>query len=237
MHKFFSLLLICCLFLAAFISCAQSAPVKPASFKTSNLLVIPAKVSPGDDVVISVSVANTGDEAGEYNVELLVNGAVESSQAVSVEGGSSQKVVFDVSREAEGEYTVSIDSLNDKFTVAEAGETASGAVAEPQTYTVTWTDDEFDNFARMLIGKPPIEYKMHFVPGNKLNIEAQMGFVNLKFVFDVDICDGKLCFRNVDKQAWDNVFRKGEPYLIYDGEGIKNLRQTKANQKNHGRKP
>jgi hypothetical protein len=195
------------------LGCAK--PATPASFETSNLLIIPAVVSPGEEVMISVSVSNTGEEAGEYSVALKINDVVEDSQMVAIDGGGGQKVRFTVSEVEEGEYTVSVDSLSGKFTVAAAEEAAEGeqpaAPAEPQTYTVTWTDNEFDDFARQIIGKPMFDYKMHFLSGNKLSIQSLMSFI-----FVVDLCDGKLCFKNVDKKAWDNVFKKGDPYLIFD---------------------
>jgi hypothetical protein len=227
MQRLFGFLLLCCLLVAAITSCAQPADnttAKAASFETSNLLIIPAKSGPGEQVLISVSVANTGSAAGEYYAELIVDGAVEGTQTVLIEGGGSQKVAFTVSKDTEGDHTVVIGSQTGKFTVAagaEGGVTTNAT--EPQTYTITWTTSEFDSFARMIIGQPAIDYKMRFTTGNKLIIEARMGFASLNYKFDVDICDGKLCFKNVDKQAWDNVFRKGDPYLTYDGKGLMTL--------------
>ncbi|HUV43273.1 MAG TPA: hypothetical protein VMW13_00430 [Dehalococcoidales bacterium] len=98
---------------------ATSLPPTPVAFITSRLTVAPGKVSSREDVTISVLVTNTGDFASTHRVELEINGVVTAFQDVSLEGSSSQTVVFITSQDRPGVYDVSIDNMTDSFAVEE----------------------------------------------------------------------------------------------------------------------
>lgn len=91
--------------------------LEPASFSVSNLSVSPQTVEPGDTVSISVRVSNSGEENGEYSVELMINGEAEDSRTISLGGGESSTAEFDVTRDSSGNYTVAVDDLSGSFTV------------------------------------------------------------------------------------------------------------------------
>lgn len=91
--------------------------LEPASFSTSSLSVSPQTVEPDETVTVSVVVSNSGEEAGEYAVELMVNGEAEDSRTVSLEGGESRPVEFSVTRDTAGEFSVGIGDLSGSFTV------------------------------------------------------------------------------------------------------------------------
>jgi len=89
----------------------------PASFQLSGLIITPESVKPGEEVSISVTVTNVGDEGGECEVALKIEGVVVDSQMVTLSGGESTTVTFKVSEEAEGTYHVEVDGLTGSFTV------------------------------------------------------------------------------------------------------------------------
>jgi len=89
----------------------------PAAFSVSSLSVLPAEVEPGETVTIAVSVANTGGEAGSYQVTLVINDLVEATKEVTVRAGLSKEVTFSVTKEEAGTYTVAVDGLSGSFTV------------------------------------------------------------------------------------------------------------------------
>ncbi|MBS7614179.1 hypothetical protein KEJ18_00320 [Candidatus Bathyarchaeota archaeon] len=91
--------------------------VQPSQFEINNLNVTPEKVHAGEAVTISVTVTNNGDEAGSYTAVLRIGETVEGSKTVSLEGGQSTVVTFDVTKNVSGTYVVTIGDLTAKFTV------------------------------------------------------------------------------------------------------------------------
>ena len=85
------------------------------------LTVSPAVVQPGVTVRISAVVRNDGEQAGTTDVVLRINGVVEQTTTVSVPGGDQKVVIFDVSRDADGDYAVELEAerlvLKGSFTV------------------------------------------------------------------------------------------------------------------------
>ncbi len=94
----------------------EAAP-EPAAFETSSLTVTLASVQAGEDVTVTVTVENTGEESGSYTVEVELDGTMIDSESVTLDGGASTTVTFTVSSETEGSHTVSVDDLSETFTV------------------------------------------------------------------------------------------------------------------------
>jgi len=96
-------------------------PGGPANLSASSLSISPQQVKPGQEVTISINVANTGGETGSYNAVLYINGAVEDSQSVSVAGGTSKNVIFTVTKSKAGVYDVSLAGQSGQFEVVGGG--------------------------------------------------------------------------------------------------------------------
>jgi hypothetical protein len=101
---------------------------KPAEFVLSALSVQPAEVAPGETVIISVTVTNSGEVEGTYTVILDINGAKEAEKSITLAGGKSGQVNFDTSRSTAGTYTVTIGALSGSFVIKEGA-------PEPATFT------------------------------------------------------------------------------------------------------
>jgi len=99
----------------------SAAPGEPTNLSVSSVSISPQRVNPGEEVTISINVANTGGETGSYNAILYINGVVEDSQSVSVAGGASKNVIFTVSKSDAGVYDVSIAGQSGQFTVVSTG--------------------------------------------------------------------------------------------------------------------
>jgi hypothetical protein len=95
--------------------------VLPAGLSASGLSISPQQVQPGQDVTISINVANTGGKTGSYNAVLYINSVVEDSQTVSVAAGASKNVIFTVSKTATGVYDVSLAGQSGQFEVVGSG--------------------------------------------------------------------------------------------------------------------
>ena len=99
----------------------SATPVEPANLSVSSVSISPQQVEPGEEVTISFNVANTGGETGSYNAVLYINGAVETSQSVSVAPGMTENVIFTVSKSDAGVYDVSIAGQSGQFEVVSTG--------------------------------------------------------------------------------------------------------------------
>jgi hypothetical protein len=103
------------------VSAMPELPVEPAQLSASGLSISPHQVKPGQEVTISINVANSGGKTGSYNAVLYINGAVEDSQSVSVAPGMTKNVIFTVSKSDAGVYDVSIAGQSGQFTVVHTG--------------------------------------------------------------------------------------------------------------------
>jgi len=99
----------------------SAVPVEPAQWSPSGLSISPQQVEPGEEVTISINVANTGGETGSYNAILYINGAVEDSQSVSVAPGTTESVIFTVSKSQAGVYDVLLAEQSGQFKVVGGG--------------------------------------------------------------------------------------------------------------------
>ena len=93
------------------------AYTRPAAFTVSELTVTPDKINPGEKVTISVSVSNTGDLTGSYELDLMVNDKLVETEEVTLTGGATEGLVFTLTEDKPGSYTVSVDGLSGKFVV------------------------------------------------------------------------------------------------------------------------
>jgi len=103
------------------VSAMPELPVAPAQLSASGLSISPHQVKPGQEVTISINVANSGGKTGSYNAVLYINGAVEDSQSVSVAPGMTKNVIFTVSKSDAGVYDVSIAGQSGQFEVVSTG--------------------------------------------------------------------------------------------------------------------
>lgn len=92
---------------------------RPAEFRFAELSISPAIAKRGETITITVKVTNVGDEAGNYTVELRIAGAVVDSRTVTLVGGESTTVTFEVSEHV-GTYDVEVDGQKGTIIVEEA---------------------------------------------------------------------------------------------------------------------
>jgi len=95
--------------------------VLPAGLSASGLSISPQQVEPGQEVTISINVANTGGKTGSYNAILYINEVVEGSQSVSVAAGTTKNVIFTVTKSQPGVYNVLLAGQSGQFEVVGGG--------------------------------------------------------------------------------------------------------------------
>jgi beta-lactamase superfamily II metal-dependent hydrolase len=89
----------------------------PAEFEVNNLNVSPAKVKPGETVIVTADVRNVGEQKGIYELELLMNGALEKFKSVTLDGGETTSISFSIEKGIEGSYSVELAGLTGVFEV------------------------------------------------------------------------------------------------------------------------
>jgi hypothetical protein len=92
-------------------------PRSAASYTISNLTVNPEKVNQGDPVAISFIVTNSGDSTGNYTAVVKIKGIDEIVEDIPIGPNCSQRVTFNVIKEAAGFYPISIEDLTERFVV------------------------------------------------------------------------------------------------------------------------
>jgi len=103
-------------------------PLNPAQLSLRYLSINPQQASANQPVTITTNVVNTGDEAGNYNVVLKINGQVEQQKMVSVGPQGTQPLKFTVTKAQPGTYTVDVGGQKGSFVVLVAGGTAGAPV-------------------------------------------------------------------------------------------------------------
>ncbi len=106
--------------------------VSPAEFQVSNLEVTPSNVKAGEQVTVSVTITNIGEQTGSYTLPLLINQTTEDTRTVTLEKGESTTATFTITKQTTGTYNIEIAGLVSQFTVSE--ETSNGTPTnEPPT--------------------------------------------------------------------------------------------------------
>lgn len=123
-----------------FTSFAILAGIGVAAFTASDLSITPAEVESGEEVTISVLVANTGELASSYEVALNIDGVVVASEEVALAAGASEGVSFTTAKDVAGTYEVTVGGLSGTFVVKEAAPTPppSPPPAPPPAKGTNW---------------------------------------------------------------------------------------------------
>ncbi|OGN93338.1 MAG: hypothetical protein A2Z75_08700 [Chloroflexi bacterium RBG_13_50_10] len=102
--------------------------LNPPQMSLQYLSVNPQQTTANQPVTISTNVINTGDEGGNFNVALKINGLVEQTKMVSVGPQGTQPVKFTVAKAKPGTYNITILDKSGSFTILGAGGTAGAPV-------------------------------------------------------------------------------------------------------------
>jgi hypothetical protein len=97
----------------------------PATFETSALSISPSEINTGDTATIQATVTNSGDVSGTYTAVLKIDGNIESTQDLALTAGEAQNVVFSVSENTAGTYSVDVDGQTGTLTVKAASSSKS----------------------------------------------------------------------------------------------------------------
>jgi hypothetical protein len=93
----------------------------------SNLTVKPTQTAPDGLIKVQAEVKNMSEEQSTTVVSLSIDGQVEATKTLTLEGGATETAAFVVTRDTPGTYEVTVRDLKQSFTVV--------AVEPPPTLT------------------------------------------------------------------------------------------------------
>ena len=96
---------------------SEAQPVKPAEFQVTELVINPASVLADEIVSISVKVTNVGEESGNYTVNLKIDVTLIETRNVTLSGGATEVIKFEVTETNAGTHSVEVDGVTGSFTV------------------------------------------------------------------------------------------------------------------------
>ena len=108
--------------------------VKTASIGIVDASLESTSVTAGEPARISATLENTGTAAGEFAVELRVDGSVVETQTVSVPAGGTATVTFERTFESPGRYRIAVGGASAGTLAVSAAETPT-ETAVPETPT------------------------------------------------------------------------------------------------------
>jgi hypothetical protein len=97
---------------------SSAPPPAPASFTVSDLKISPTSVKPGEQVAITVTIANSGGTEGSYNAVLKINDVDEAQKQVTLGPKGKQEITFTTSQETAGSYDVNVGDTSGSFKVS-----------------------------------------------------------------------------------------------------------------------
>jgi hypothetical protein len=100
---------------------SEAQAAKPAEFQVTGLVIAPDSVQGGETIVISATVTNVGEESGNYTMNLMIDDVERETKEVTLVGGASEVVIFNVTETSAGEHTVAVDTQSGRFTVEDLG--------------------------------------------------------------------------------------------------------------------
>jgi Sec-independent protein translocase protein TatA len=89
----------------------------PASFSIDSLKISPERIKQGDPVAISFNITNNGERQGVYNASVNIKGISEAMEDITLEGGETKHVTFNIVKDTAGFYPVSVEHLSGRFVV------------------------------------------------------------------------------------------------------------------------
>lgn len=110
MKKVFGVILVLLLAVSFLTACGED---KPPEFTLSSVTISPSAPVVNDTVTIKATIANVGEQSGDCDVSLTINGYTDSKSVSSLAGGESSNVSFSYSATTEGSYTITMTTPND----------------------------------------------------------------------------------------------------------------------------
>ena len=91
--------------------------VTPARLELGFPVLTPTEVLPSESSSIEIDARNTGEVEGTFEVSLMVNGEKSQTKEVTIDGGETTIVSFNLALETPGKYDIGIDGFKESLKV------------------------------------------------------------------------------------------------------------------------
>lgn len=120
---------------------APIASPAPADIIIDNLDISPSPAGLGEEIQISITLANVGGSAIDYDVVLKINNATEAVEQVTMAPSTEETVRFVVTKDVAQSYRVDVNGLIGWFRVSESSSTDSSSSTSSSTTetAVNWS--------------------------------------------------------------------------------------------------
>jgi hypothetical protein len=95
-----------------------------AKFEMSNLTISPSQVQPNQKVTVSLNVTNKGGKGEDCNLELKVDGKVNSTTQVTIPPGTTETAIFSITEDTVGKHQIEVAGLAGEFDVVKSSGTS-----------------------------------------------------------------------------------------------------------------
>ena len=122
----------------------EEPPIEPMhpSFSFSDLVIEPTRVICSEEVTITVSITNIGENREKYDSLLNINGIEEETKSITLEPGTTGILSYNIVRDIPGIYDVEMSGLTGSFTVIQSEITESTSLPSKITTSGWITEDE-----------------------------------------------------------------------------------------------
>lgn len=90
----------------------------PEDFQVTELNISPLTAFVGEEITISVSVANLGGQTGSFSIPLIVNQTIQETRTVTLASGQTEIVDFKIIKQMPGTYNIEVEGLTGILSVA-----------------------------------------------------------------------------------------------------------------------
>lgn len=165
----------------------------PASFQISNLIITPSEITTGDEITVTVTVANSGGQQGTYQLTLKIDSVTVESKSVSVSGSDSKDLSFTAVINEAGDHQIDVNTLSKDVTVAR------GELGDNFKYSI--------NMAMPGVGEIEATY---WLKGDKVRMELTVSMAG----------EEEMTIVNIYKDGFAYVYMPAENQAMkYDAEG------------------
>jgi hypothetical protein len=92
-------------------------PLKPAAISVKTLQISKTLAKPGEEIEVTVTLENTGEQSGSYDLVISLDGVEKDSSTVTLEGGKTVAKTVKLSSGFEGVHKVTVDGKSIEFEV------------------------------------------------------------------------------------------------------------------------
>ena len=109
----------------------------PPKFAVSNLIINPRQGRIGQSVIINLEIANDGETAGSYQLQLKIDGIVRAVKEITLAAKSTEKVSLEIQNLSVGEHDVEVAGLSGNFRIISTAVLPSGQAVDWPTLDLT----------------------------------------------------------------------------------------------------